>query len=123
LTTPPAVSFQVTCKTCGAFVLVPGDTDFHRALVCDCCLLGGRDHDHKASAQQCTGASDTPGPQGHEGVSCPYPLSGRYCEAVTPSGEECPGGHCGPGIEGCTVCRPIAITGLPGLVKINGLGA
>jgi hypothetical protein len=26
---------------------------------------------------------------------------------VTPAGEDCPGGHCGTGVEGCTVCRPV----------------
>lgn len=86
---------QVQCKGCQAFVLVPGETDFHTALVCDCCPQG-RDHDHKASAMSCPGASDTPGPAGHDG---------KPCSRENPD---------------CGVCRPITITLLPGTVTVTG---
>jgi hypothetical protein len=87
--------FQVQCKTCNAFVLVGAGADFHAALKCDCCPQG-REHDHKASAMACPGSSDLPGPVGHDGAPC------------------------APGADGCTVCRPLIITPLPGTVTVTG---
>jgi hypothetical protein len=36
-----------------------------------------------------------------------------------PTGEDCPGGHCGAGVKGCAVCRPVihfAVVGDPQFV-------
>jgi hypothetical protein len=79
--------------------------DFDAALDCTpgygCC---GEDHHHGRNANACPGVE-----QGHGDVACasPDPLA---CTAVTPPGEDCPGGHCGYGVHGCQVCRPITIT-------------
>lgn len=76
----------------GAFDADPG-TD------CRCCP--GDSHpgqSHGEAAQAC--------PQGHEDAACG---TGPDCLVHTPAGEDCPGGHCGPGVDGCTVCRPLII--------------
>lgn len=80
------------------------------ALDCECCP-GGKGHpvlpdgrpDHAAMANSCSGQ--------HDGSACP---DGTNCIVLTPLGEDCPGGHCAKGVEGCTVCRPITITVPPG---------
>jgi hypothetical protein len=56
----------------------------------DCCQL---DHGHD---QACKG--------GHGECSL------AKCSVLTPEGEECPGGHCGIGVEGCTACRSLKVT-------------
>jgi hypothetical protein len=72
----------------GAFDADPG-TD------CRCCP---EDHHHGMAAAAC--------PQAHEDAACGV---GPDCLVHTPAGEDCPGGHCGPGVDGCTVCRPLII--------------
>ncbi len=68
-----------------------------------CCLL---DHHHGQAANAC------PGGHGECAV-------GDSCEVMTPAGEPCPGGHCGLGQPGCTVCRPMIIAGMPGSSQIQ----
>jgi len=85
-------------------------------LVCpdtsDCCK---EDHDHGVAANACEG--------GH--TTCPTPASCALWANVRshyadPDAEgvpvSCPGGHCGLGVPGCTVCRPITIIVPPGHV-------
>jgi len=93
-----------------------------------CCQV---DHDHAAAANACPG--------GHG--ACPEPETcrlwkGAIADAFHPQftgghplfeGTEpppCPGGHCHKDIDGCTVCRPLIITMLPGgtTVALAGTG-
>ena len=98
---------RVECKQCGASAYTDNGADPDAALACPCCVLP---HDHAAAANACPGA----GAQ-HAGVPCPEVESGAGCTILTPLGEACPGGHCGLGVPGCTVCRPVNITlyGIP----------
>jgi hypothetical protein len=67
-------------------------------------------HGHDAAAMACPGLGNN-----HEGAECP---TGAACVVVTPAGEDCPGGHCAKAVDGCTVCRPITITGMPGSANV-----
>lgn len=88
----------------------------------DCCQ---ENHDHGTAANACPG--------GHDDAACPEDPGrcrvwrGAIADAFHPefnpgshplfSGEEvppCPGGHCHKDVPGCTVCRPLVITILPG---------
>lgn len=143
---------QVTCKQCSSTVYVdctclPGTkpagghnplcamTDLGSNLQChpdgDCCQ---EDHSHDQAANACPGIAAG----GHPGEPCPAPnpdrclvYSGGYSAARDLAPEQrvrrtgtCPGGHCGFGVKGCTICRPITITLLPGSVNLSpALGA
>ena len=118
-------------------------TDIGANLQCKpgagCCELP---HSHDQAANACPGAGR------HEGVPCP---AGDVCrfwdghkahiaglnpdnpvhmqvkaeaEALHGVAEgTCPGGHCGKGVPGCTVCRPITITAMAGTVSVRRAGA
>jgi hypothetical protein len=104
------------------------------SLVCPpdsgCC---SENHDHAAAANACPG--------GHDDAPCPEPTGkcrvwrGAIADAFHPafepgshplfSGAEvpsCPGGHCHKDVPGCTVCRPLVITMLPGSAEITPVG-
>lgn len=107
---PPAQprTRQVQCQQCLAVTTIAEDTDPHAVNWCRCCPL---DHHHGQAAAACPGA----GGAGHPGQPCPHP-NPAVCTRLTPPGEPCPGGHCGPGVPGCTVCRPVvhfAVAGQP----------
>lgn len=86
-----------------------------------CCQ---EDHDHGAAANAC--------PRDHTDP-CPEPASCKVWAgmkaAVHPDAEppphlahltgDCPGGHCHKDIPGCTVCRPLIITVVPGSVELK----
>lgn len=95
-----------------------------------CCLL---DHDHAAAANACPG--------GHDDAPCPEPpgqcrvWKGAIADAFHPlfqpgthplfSGDTpppCPGGHCHKQVSGCTVCRPLLLTMLPGSAEVTLAG-
>ena len=90
----------VQCATCSKVGFAQNHQDPDGALECPCCT---EPHDHAANANSCSG--------GHDGAECP---TGADCLVVTAAGEDCPGGHCAKGVDGCTVCRPIVITIPPG---------
>jgi hypothetical protein len=96
----------------------------------DCCQV---DHDHGAAANACPGT--------HDDAACPE-LPGRckvwqgatadahhplfepgthplFSGATVP---DCPGGHCHKDVKGCTVCRPLIITMLPGSAEVTLAG-
>jgi hypothetical protein len=106
--------FHLHCPRCGAWTVVPDLSDPDAALKCNCCTL---DHHHGQAANACPGAGIN-----HPGIPCHHPDNGVGCVVRTPAGQPCPGAHCGPGIAGCTVCRPITITPLPGSVQASGVG-
>lgn len=98
------------CKQCLATAKLPPGADPHASTWCGCCPV---DHHHGRQAASCPGN----GGVGHPGEPCNQP-NPRNCPVIlgqrTPPGEpgpdpddECPGGHCGVGVAGCTVCRPI----------------
>ena len=78
--------------------------DLDAALTCTagggCCAV---QHNHGQAANACPGIG-----LNHHGAPCSHP-NPLACLVVTPEGTECPGGHCGKGVDGCTVCRPITI--------------
>jgi hypothetical protein len=98
MTTPP-VTKRIQCQQCFAEARIPADADPHAINICGCCLI---DHHHGQAAAACSGNEGA----GHPGAACPHP-NPLACTRVTPHGEECPGGHCGIGVDGCTVCRPL----------------
>ena len=77
------------------------------------------DHHHGRAANSCPG--------GHG--ACPVPDSCPVWLGMQPhlpesplkdtSAGPCPGGHCGAGVSGCVVCRPVTITLLPGSVTVR----
>lgn len=89
----------------------------------DCCT---EPHSHDAAANSCPDIALDLGKR-HGGAPCPDPGSctlwrnsqaGAHRE-LREAGKpvpSCPGGHCGPGVPGCTVCRPVTITVVPGSV-------
>jgi|GEM_PF-1519290 len=103
-----------------------------------CCAIA---HDHAAAAGSCPGIA-----AGHPGAPCPEPGTcrvwrGAVADALHPASDgthplftqatgavkdgvlpPCPGGHCHKDTEGCTVCRPLIITVMPGteLVPVPG---
>lgn len=123
---------QIICQTCLTAADLPPGADPHAYTWCDCCTIRGDDgkpHHHGRAAESCPGN----GGIGHPGEPCPH-RNPKVCimvsrpvpagdegltAAVTgngvataggpvrPAGEDCPGGHCGVGVSGCTVCRPV----------------
>jgi hypothetical protein len=88
-----------------------------------CCT---EDHSHDAAANSCPDIGLDHG-QRHDGAPCPVPgnctlwrnVNADHHRALREAGQpvpSCPGGHCGPGVPGCTVCRPVTITVIPGSV-------
>jgi len=83
---------------------------------CSCCT---QDHHHGQAAGACQGGH---GP-------CPTPDDCPVWQGMQPhldgspvrdtSAGPCPGGHCGAGVDGCTVCRPLKITVLPGSAQLH----
>lgn len=98
MTTPPIMK-RIQCKQCFAEAQITPETDPHTVNICGCCTI---DHHHGEAAAACPGNGGT----GHPGEDCPHP-NPDACTVVTPSGIPCPGGHCGIGVSGCTVCRPL----------------
>lgn len=97
--------YRVTCKQCSASTLITdGDPDVQ--LSCRCCP---QDHHHGYAANACPGINAN-----HEGVPCTHPDGGQACNVLTELGDDCPGGHCGLGVDGCTVCRPVNIEFISG---------
>jgi len=107
--------------------------DIGAVVSCKCCT---QDHSHDQAAMACPGLAGA-----HAGEPCPHPdpvLCPAHISSTSPHAEtpahlvldsvsaplECPGGHCGPDVKGCTVCRPVIITMLPGgadiTVKLGG---
>ena len=107
---------HIQCNQCGRWVVAGPEAgaDPDSALACGCCPA---DHNHGQAANACPGAG-----LNHPGAPCPHPDGGRgrACNVATPLGEDCPGGHCGLGVEGCAVCRPITITLLAGSAAAAG---
>lgn len=100
--------FHIACNGCGGWTLSADASDPDALLKCGCCP---ENHHHGRAASACPGAGGN-----HPGVACP---TGPDCLVVTPAGDPCPGGHCGKDVAGCTVCRPITITLLPGSAKVG----
>jgi len=105
----------VECKGCGTQAFTGNGGDPDATLVCppesDCCQ---EDHHHGQAANACT--------SGHG--ACPNPDNCAVWLGMQPHQENsnqrdtttgpCPGNHCGVGVDGCTVCRPLKITFIPG---------
>lgn len=79
----------------------------------NCCHI---EHDHAAAANSC--------PEDHSADPCPHPAGGckvwhgatadtRHPQYRGSPPGNCPGGHHGKGVRGCTVCRPLILT-MPG---------
>lgn len=98
--------YRVTCKQCGASGIAEDGNRLQQAVGCPCCTQA---HDHDRAANACPGAGQDDYTQQHPGADCAHPAGGIACAVVTPIGEDCPGGHCFPGVDGCTVCRPLHI--------------
>jgi hypothetical protein len=111
------VAHTAECNGCGRSVTITDDDiDLHMAVDatgCGCCT---ENHHHGQAASACPGKGGN-----HPGAECPHP-DPVACTVLTPEGEECPGGHCGLGIPGCSVCRPLTITLLPGSVIVTPVG-
>jgi hypothetical protein len=104
--TQPAPKKRVQCQQCLAVTQLDDGEDPHAHTWCGCCTQTdpetGQPHHHGRAAEACPGN----GGAGHEGAPCPHP-NPAVCIRLTPAGEDCPGGHCGIGVDGCTVCRPV----------------
>lgn len=109
--------FRVKCDQCGRETIVVGDPFGAEIPGCVCCTA---DHVHDESANTCSGE--------HAGTACPHAGSDlirslvhpethevtefhgdEACIAASLPGEPCPGGHCGLGVPGCAVCRPVSL--------------
>jgi hypothetical protein len=64
-----------------------------------CCQ---EDHHHGEAANACPG--------GHGECLTPAACATWHGGMGQPEDTPCPGGHCGMGVDGCTVCRPLTIT-------------
>jgi hypothetical protein len=112
--TQPAPTRRVQCQQCLAVTQLPDGADPHAHTWCGCCPITGDDgqpHHHGQAAAACPGS----GGEGHPGQPCPHP-NPHACIRLTPAGEDCPGGHCGVGVDGCTVCRPVIHFGTTNIV-------
>lgn len=108
--------YRVTCKGCGASALTDNGHMLQNAVSCRCCT---QDHDHQESADSCPGINSAVAlndlSAAHPGADCGHPGPGTDCSVLTPKGQDCPGGHCGPQADGCTVCRPLEVDYLGGM--------
>jgi hypothetical protein len=111
---------HVECATCHTSAYTENSADPDAELACPpgsgCCP---EDHHHGQAAAACPGGH---GPCPVPG-DCPVWLGTQphlpdSRERDTSAGP-CPGGHCGAGVKGCTVCRPLKITVLPGSVRVQ----
>jgi hypothetical protein len=99
--------YRVTCKGCGASAITDNGQMLQNAVSCQCCT---KNHDHQEAADSCTGSGAASLDQQHPGADCGHPRGdGTICTVLTPQGSDCPGGHCGPKVDGCTVCRPLDV--------------
>jgi hypothetical protein len=140
--------FHVECKACGTSAYVdcvcptighnPAAAGVH-ALACPMSDLGATvtcppgspccdgsshpDQSHDEHANSC--------PRGHGACAVPDACPVWSSEQAgtrhplyegEPPGP-CPGGHCAPGAAGCTVCRPVTITVMPGATVITAVSA
>jgi hypothetical protein len=103
---------RVQCMQCLAVNEIPDGVDPHTLTWCQCCTL---DHHHGEAAAACPGNEGA----GHAGQPCTFP-NPRACTVLTAPGDDCPGGHCGIGVEGCAVCRPVIHFGQPGDIVLAG---
>lgn len=103
---------RVQCNQCKATAYTDNGDNPDDALSCSCCPA---DHSHGLSANTCGGAALS-----HPDAACSHP-DPIACNVITPAGEDCPGGHCGLGVPGCMVCRPVTITAIA-LVMPSGSG-
>lgn len=102
------IGHMVECVQCHAVTVVFDSRHAHEALKCACCPV---DHNHGDAANECA--------REHAGVPCSHP-DPLACTYLSPAGEQCPGGHCGLGVPGCTVCRPIALYGNAVVRELEG---
>lgn len=124
---------QYQCKTCLAMTDLPPGADPHASTWCGCCTITGENgapHHHGRAAESCPGNNGA----GHPGEPCDHP-NPKVCVVVSrpvpaeaiapgtpgvrPAGEDCPGGHCGAGVEGCAVCRPIVHFAVAGELAVT----
>jgi hypothetical protein len=102
--------YRVTCKGCGASGLAENGHNLQAVVSCLCCTVT---HDHQAAADACPGTTAAAAAgsldAAHPDAGCGHPGPGTECKVLTPAGEDCPGGHCGPQADGCTVCRPLDV--------------
>jgi hypothetical protein len=108
--------FHVACKQCRAWTVTEDSSSPDAALTCSCCP---EQHDHAAAANACPG-SHPPCP---DTESCVF----HGLEEGHPrTGDGALAGHCWTGYgtkpDGCTVCRPVAITGLRGSTTLRMAG-
>lgn len=99
---------QVQCNQCGVKGFTDTGDDPDIIVSCSCCP---QDHHHGQAASACPGIVSG---EGHPDAACPHP-DPTACTVASPEGVMCPGGHCGVGVDGCTVCRPITITVMGGV--------
>jgi hypothetical protein len=111
---------HVECHGCRTSAYTENHADPDAELTCPpgsgCCE---EDHHHGNAGAACPG--------GHG--ACPTPDRCPVWLGMQPhleggnvrdaSAGPCPGGHCGPGVDGCTVCRPLKITVMPGSVTMH----
>lgn len=125
--------YRVTCKQCGASGIAEDGNRLQQAVGCSCCT---QRHDHDAASNACPGVAafrqahdqalqdGHPDPvthgktQQHPGADCAHPFGGTACNVITDLGDDCPGGHCFPGVDGCTCCRPLSVD----FLGVVGLG-
>jgi hypothetical protein len=114
----PVADGRMSCGRADCAHLDP-DAAFDAAADCSCCTAG---HHHGLNANSCAGGHDPcPSPG-----DCPVWLGMQPHRENSPlrdtSAGSCPGGHCGPGVPGCGVCRPLKITVMPGSVTVRPAG-
>lgn len=111
---------RIECPGCGTSAYTENQADPDTGLTCPpdsaCCQDG---HHHGNAAASCPG--------GHG--ACPSPDACPVWLGMQPhlpgsrirdtSAGPCPGGHCGLGVDGCAVCRPLKIELLPGSVAMQ----
>lgn len=125
----PGVVDQTLCGDPNCPHLDPdGAFDTGGGAGCTCCKIdhgpvpdeAGTRSAHRFAAQNCPG--------NHEGP-CPEPDTCKMWKSIQRGSDpenplmvgdtsvhemDCPGGHCHKDVEGCTVCRPLSITMIPG---------
>lgn len=138
MTSPIGFLARVTCNSCGATAMTDQPSGFGAAVRCACCPED-HDHDVAANSCPWQGHAHVDADCPHQVGECPHwasvqaghtgnhplahPGTGRIAavrlytqDQPIPDGHTlvtemaCPGGHCGPGVDGCTVCRPVTVT-------------